>query len=229
MENQNNEVEELLEVWDWDKEIPTGKTETREKCHIEGIPHEGVHLWIIRTTDTPEILFQHRAKTKKVYPNVLDITVGGHVPHNLKEKKIHKEADEEIGLKIEEKNLIDLGYYKYKDREESQYNREFQRVYLMNYNAPLSTFSFNDGEVEGIYAVPIIEFKKLLSGEITGNIKAEGFNGSVIIYKTVGKDNFHPLLFAPSMKKYVQVLMKAINEYITAGTVKSKMSNIVIP
>ncbi len=63
-----DQTEEILEIWDWKTGKPTGKSANRDIAHRDGIPHESVHLWIIRSiNDYIEILFQHRSKDKKLF------------------------------------------------------------------------------------------------------------------------------------------------------------------
>ena len=51
--------------------------ETREDIHNQGLLHRECHVWFY--TPAGEIIFQHRAKDKDTYPDLLDATVGGHV------------------------------------------------------------------------------------------------------------------------------------------------------
>lgn len=213
--------EEMLEEWDWHTCRPTGRPVSRKEAHEKGIPHEGVHLWIIRNVNVPEILLQYRAGSKDVYPDYLDITVGGHVPFNMHKNKIEKETKEEIGIMPGKKELIDLGYYRYEEIEPERINREFQRIYLMIKNDPLDIYKFTDGEVEGIYSVPLEMFKNLLKNDI--NFDIEGYDGSSFIKINVSRKNFHPLLFAKSMKEYNKILLRAIDELLETGNTITKM------
>ncbi|MCX8123406.1 MAG: hypothetical protein N3F66_04490 [Spirochaetes bacterium] len=214
--------EEILEQWDWELGTPTGKPVARSIAHTQGIAHEGVHLWIVRNLPQQEILFQMRASHKDMYPNYLDITVGGHVPFGLTTNKIQKEAYEEIGITIDESLLIDLGYFKYEEINDIIFHREFQRVYLLLSNNPLSSYSFNDSEVSGIYAVPLDYCKDLFSRDY--HVKVEAFDGNKTFFTTVSKKDFHPLLFAPSMARYMEILFHAIDELFTFGKVTAAMS-----
>ena len=45
--------------------------------HKKGLLHPEIHVWFY--TPDKEIIFQHRAKNKDTYPDLLDATVGGHV------------------------------------------------------------------------------------------------------------------------------------------------------
>lgn len=52
----------------------------RENIHNQGLLHREIHVWFY--TPKGEIIFQHRAKDKDTYPDLLDATVGGHVEIN---------------------------------------------------------------------------------------------------------------------------------------------------
>ena len=219
----NSGESELIEVWDWHTARPTGESVRREVSHKEGIPHEGVHLWIIKKEiNSVYVLFQHRAPHKKMHPDCLDITVGGHVPFGLRENKIQKEAMEEIGITLEKDSLIDLGYFRYEERDRGLYHREFQRVYLLLDNRPLEEYFFNDGEVVGIYAVPLAFLKILMNRDM--EIEVEGYNGTDVIVKKVSRKDFHPLLFSVVMNDYMLVLFEAVEELLKTNTVTVQMS-----
>ncbi len=218
--------EELIEEWDWERAVPTGRSIARKKAHKEGIAHEGVHLWVIRTSNGyPEILFQHRASHKDTYPDCLDITVGGHVPFGTNENKIQKESYEEIGITPKDSGLVDLGLFRYEERLDNFFHREFQRVYLILDNRPLDEYSFTDGEVDGIFAVKFEDLEKLLSCEPV--ITVEGFEESKIISKKVARKDFHPLLFSDTMKEYMDVVIAGAKEVVSKGTVTARMPSPV--
>lgn len=87
---------------------PTGKTALKSEAHKNGWFHATVHIWLF--TKDKKILLQKRAITKKVFPGLWDISVAGHVGAGeaiLTAAK--REIFEEIGLHIEEKNLIKIG------------------------------------------------------------------------------------------------------------------------
>ncbi len=221
-----NKDPELLEVWDWKTGKPTGESAERRVSHRDGIPHEGVHLWVIRKPGpVTEVLFQQRADDKDLYPGCLDITVGGHVPFGVNEKKIQKEAYEEIGIVPDENDLIDLGYFRYEERNDILFHREFQRVYLLEENQSLDRYRFMDGEVTGIYAVPMNKLEKLFTGDIRFEIN--GYDGGKNLKREVGREDFHPLLLAPSMKVYIDVLLRGIKDYFSTGRVKRFMPGVL--
>jgi isopentenyldiphosphate isomerase len=214
----------MLEIWDWDTGKPTGRSVERTKSHREGIAHEGVHLWVIRKEKGEwYLLFQKRADDKDTFPGVLDITVGGHVPFGQGTSKIQKEAYEEIGISPEPGELIDLGYFRYEEEWDWMFHREFQRVYLLEDNRPLDSYRFHDGEVSGIYAVPIKEMELLFSGG--KEIQAMAYHHGRLEKVPVSRDDLHPLFFTGPMSPYLDVLFRAIDQYINRGRATVRMED----
>lgn len=224
MKEQIINNKELLEVWDWAGGKPTGKSITRGESYRTGTAHEGVHLWIVRDAgDDIELLFQHRAKNKALYPDCLDITVGGHVTFG-DDGKIRKEAMEEIGLYLGETELTDLGYCRFEEKTEDYHHREFQHVYLFSDPRPLDGYRFNDGEVIGLYAVPSLYLESLEENDSL--LTVEGFDGISLIKKTISRKDFHPLLFDQRMKLYKSVVIRGARELVRTGKVSVSMPGL---
>ena len=217
---------ELLEAWDWQSGTPTGVPVARGESYKKGIPHEGVHLWIIRTGTPPyEILFQQRSLHKELFPGFLDITVGGHVPFGLKENKIQKEAMEELGIAPSDADMTDLGYIRYEEITGEYVHREFQHVYIMRDDRPLDGYRFNDGEVTGLCPVPADYLISLF--ERDSRLSVPYYNGRHVLQKIIGKNNFHPLLFSSIMKEYMDVLFASCAELINYKRVETSMPGIM--
>lgn len=210
--------QELLEAWDWYKGVSTGIPVTRCDSYMNGIAHEGVHLWIVRMPEQqPEILFQLRSPDKALYPDCLDISVGGHVPFGLKSGGIQKESMEELGISPDGSELIDLGYTRFEEITSEYHHREFQHVYIMRDDRPLDCYSFNDGEVSGIYAVPLSVIGEPVMPDF--KITVQCYDGNSVIMRDITKIDFHPLLFSESMKFYMSVVLKASTEYLLDGSI----------
>src|SRR5574343_530627 len=95
-------MSELLDIVNENDEI-IGQ-DTRENVHKFGLLHREIHIWFI--TPDGNMIFQHRAKDKDTYPDLLDATVGGHVDQGMTyEESAIKEMEEETGLKIDFKDL----------------------------------------------------------------------------------------------------------------------------
>lgn len=97
-----SEQEQKLEVVDENDNVIG--LEIREKIHQEGLLHREIHVWFI--TPKREIIFQHRAKDKDTYPDLLDATIGGHVePGMTYEETVLKEGEEETGITLDPNKL----------------------------------------------------------------------------------------------------------------------------
>ena len=88
--------------------LPTGNTALKSVAHKKGWFHATAHIWFF-TTDH-QILLQKRALTKKVFPGIWDISVAGHIGAGEKILQgAKREILEEIGLELQEKDLIKIG------------------------------------------------------------------------------------------------------------------------
>ena len=56
----------------------TNKVASRDECHEKGLYHKAVVVFII-SLDGNKVLLQQRSANKKLWPNLWDITAGGHV------------------------------------------------------------------------------------------------------------------------------------------------------
>ena len=77
----------------------TGEVIDKSSVHRLGIWHSAIHL-IIVNKDSTKVIFQKRAKNKDLYPNMWDISVGGHIKSNeIDIDAAKRELEEELGIK----------------------------------------------------------------------------------------------------------------------------------
>ena len=89
-----DEIIDLLDEFGNKKNMPISKKE----AHQKGLWHQAIHILIINK-DKTKTLIQQRCSQKNFYPNMWDISVGGHVSFNedtLTSAK--RELQEETGL-----------------------------------------------------------------------------------------------------------------------------------
>lgn len=136
--------------------------EDRLTIHREGLLHREIHVYFI--TPNKEIIFQHRAKDKDTFPDLLDATVGGHVEiGDSYEKTAIKETEEETGVKIKENDilLISKSANSAKDEISQKINYAFQSEYLYVYNGFLNNLVVEAGKAIGFKAWTIDEILNL--------------------------------------------------------------------
>lgn len=130
--------------------ILTGTTALKSEAHAHGWFHATVHIWLF--TSDKKILLQKRALNKKVFPGLWDISVAGHISAGeeiLTSAK--REVFEEIGLNIEEKDLIKIGTRIHQvSHENGIQDNEFHHVFIGELKVPISALTLQEEEVAGI-------------------------------------------------------------------------------
>ena len=82
----------------------TGEIATRDECHKKGLWHRAVYAFII--DDKGNILLQKRSKNKKLWPNMWDVTVGGHVDSGeFGRQALIRECKEELGIDVDDSEI----------------------------------------------------------------------------------------------------------------------------
>jgi 8-oxo-dGTP pyrophosphatase MutT (NUDIX family) len=122
-----------------------------------------VHVWLYRdAAEGRELLFQLRSPRVE-NGNTWDISVGGHI--NLGETRSAaalREAEEEIGIKINPEDLIYAFSYKIPGPH------AIHNVFLYDYTDAPSDFHFSDSEVADLKWVPLKNLDNFLK---TGGVK----------------------------------------------------------
>lgn len=156
---------EYLNIVDEDDNI-IGQ-ETRSEVHRLGLLHREVHVYFI--TPNKEIIFQHRAKDKDSYPDLLDATVGGHVDLGDDYKEIAiREVEEETGLKIDLKDLIFLSKDRngpLNDPKTGTTNSTWKENYIYTFSGQLSDLRVEEGKAIGFESWPMDKLKNISEAE----------------------------------------------------------------
>lgn len=147
-------MKKRLNIVDNDDKIIGEKT--REEIHQQGLLHREVHVYFI--TPQKELIFQHRAKDKDIYPDLLDATVGGHVEiGDSYEKTAIKEAWEETGVNINVTDLIILNKIQgcLEDRVTEKINNSIRQSYVYIFKGQISDLKIEEGKSLGFEVWPI--------------------------------------------------------------------------
>ena len=101
---------ELLDLCDRDGSL-LGRTKARWRVHQDGDWHRTIHIWVW-TYDhdhCPALVFQRRALGKDTWPGAIDVAVSGHLRAGETFEEALREAEEEIGLRVDMSDLVQLG------------------------------------------------------------------------------------------------------------------------
>lgn len=172
---------------------------SRELAHAQGLWHQTFHCWLVRQDDTAKyLLFQRRGPEKDLYPDTLDITAAGHLLVTESPLDGVREIEEEIGIKIEFDQLINLGTRCEVIKIGSVVNREFCHTFLLESNCSLDSYKLAVDEVSSIVQIELNDGLNLFSGGID-SVNATGFQvqsdgAKKLINITVTRDDVIPRL-----------------------------------
>lgn len=127
----------------------TGKIATREECHTKGLWHRAVYAFII--DDNGNILLQKRSANKKLWPNMWDVTVGGHVDSGeFGRQALIREAKEELGIEINDDDIKYLVGSTSINNQGNIINKHYNECYLITKNINISEIIVKQEEVSEV-------------------------------------------------------------------------------
>jgi isopentenyldiphosphate isomerase len=201
---------EMLEVFD--SSYNSIGQESRTYVHKHGLWHLNFHCWVARKRDNKVyVLFQKRSVNKLKWPGLFDIAAAGHLEYGEKPESGIREIKEELGINVDTKNLRYLGLHISVYESHDRNDNEFQHVYLLEDDTPLSRFKIQEEEVGGLVEIELAEALKLFFGEV-GSIKCNGVcieNGMLMDKKYVVMTNN----FVPCIDGYYKNALIAIQRY----------------
>lgn len=107
-----------------------GRIESREDCHKFGFWHKAVALFIINSKN--QVLLQRRSANKKLWPNLWDISAGGHVlAGEFGFEAIIREIKEELGADIEKNDILFIGGATSTNIKNDIINNHFNEYYIV--------------------------------------------------------------------------------------------------
>lgn len=127
----------------------TGKTATREECHKKGLWHRAVYAFIFNKNN--DVLLQKRSKNKKLWPNLWDITAGGHVlAGEFGRQALIREIKEELGIQVEEYQVKYLVGSISTNIKNNIINNHFNECYIVTKEVDISKIKLQTDEVADI-------------------------------------------------------------------------------
>lgn len=141
-------MEEFFDVLN-EKGNFTGKTESREKCHKEGLWHKAVVVFIINSKN--QVLLQRRSPNKRMWPNIWDVTAGGHVlAGEFGFEAIIREAKEELGIELNKNEMTFLGSSISTNNKADIINKHFNEYYIVNKDLDETRLTLQKEEVSEV-------------------------------------------------------------------------------
>jgi isopentenyldiphosphate isomerase len=156
--------EEMLEVVNENDEVIG--LQPRKTIHEKGLLHREIHIWFI--TPNKEIIFQHRAKDKDTYPDLLDATVGGHVDPNMTyDETAVKECKEETGIDVDlsKLKLVKKMFKKSFDEVTKLTNNTIRSQYVYLFDGNIGDLHVELGKAIGFEAWKINSLHSLSSND----------------------------------------------------------------
>lgn len=141
----------------------TGKTATRDECHAQGLWHRAVVVFII-SPDGQKVLLQKRSGKKKLWPNLWDVAVGGHVEAGeFGYQAAIRETKEELGINLKPQDLIHIGSAISENRKGEIINRHFNDYYAVYLNLDPTTLTLQPDEVSEVKWISLDELKHFVT------------------------------------------------------------------
>lgn len=142
-------MEEIFDVLDKDGGY-TNQVATRSECHSKGLWHKAVAIFIV-SEDNERILLQQRSANKKLWPNLWDITAGGHVlSGEFGYQSVIRETKEEIGVEIDKNTLEFIGVAISESVIGDINNKHFNEYYIVHKDLDISETTLQKEEVQDI-------------------------------------------------------------------------------
>ena len=145
----------------------TGEIATRDECHKKGLWHRAVYAFII--DDKGNILLQKRSKNKKLWPNMLDVTVGGHVDAGeFGRQALIREVKEELGIEIKDDDVKYLIGSTSINEQGDIINKHYNECYLITKNIDISDIKIQKEEISEVRYFSKDELLKRISNNYEG-------------------------------------------------------------
>lgn len=165
-------MEEYFDVLN-EKGEYTGIIETREKCHKEGLWHKAVVVFIINSKG--QVLLQKRSANKKMWPNMWDITAGGHVlTGEFGFEAIIREAKEELGINLSKDDMTFIGSSISTNIKGDIINKHFNEYYIANKDIDETKLKLQEEEVSDVKWIEKDEIIKRIKDNYNGITDKEG-------------------------------------------------------
>jgi 8-oxo-dGTP diphosphatase len=145
----------------------TGKVETRENCHKEGIVHKAVAAFIINSKN--QVLLQKRSKSQKMWPDMWDLSSGGHVDSGeFGFQAITREIKEELGIEVNKNEMTFIGASFSTNIKKDIVNKHINEYYIINKDVDETKLELQKEEVSEVKWIDKDEIIKRVKNNCDG-------------------------------------------------------------
>lgn len=165
-------MEEFFDVLN-EKGEYTGRIESREICHKEGLWHKAVAMFVINSKN--QVLLQKRSAKKKLWPNTWDITAGGHVDAGeFGFQAIIRECKEELGIELTKNDITFIGATTSVNEKGDIINKHFNEFYIVNAEVDINKLELQEDETSEVKWVEKEEIVERIKDNRRGITDKEG-------------------------------------------------------
>lgn len=151
----------------------TGKVESRDVCHKEGLWHKAVAVFVVNSKG--QVLLQKRSAKKKMWPNMWDITAGGHVDSGeFGFESIIREIKEELGIDIDKKDITFIGSSLSSNKKGDVINNHLNEYYIVSKDVDETKLILQEDEVSEVKWMDKDEIVKRVLNKYDGITDKEG-------------------------------------------------------
>ena len=164
-----------------------GEVATREDCHKKGLWHRAVYGFIFNKNG--DVLLQKRSRNKKLWPNLWDITAGGHVlAGEFGQQALIREIKEELNINVTENEIRYLVGSTSTNIKGEIINNHFNECYIITKNIDISEIKLQEDEVEDIRWFTKKEILDRIENNFDGITDKEGpWNFLKKYYEVIGR------------------------------------------
>jgi isopentenyl-diphosphate delta-isomerase type 1 len=142
----------------------TGRIVSRDDALEKGLWHKASVLWVVNSNN--QILIQRRSASKKLWPNLWDISSGGHVfaGETTKQGAV-RELEEELGVTVDIKDVVYIGNAVSQNLTPHNIHKHYNEYFLVNKEIDLKRIKLQADEVSEIKWIDFDELKKLIEAK----------------------------------------------------------------
>lgn len=151
----------------------TDNVEMKQLCHKKGLWHKAVAVFIINSKK--QVLLQKRSKNKKMWPDMWDISAGGHVlAGEFGFQAIIREIKEELGLSVKKEEIIFIGCSTSINKKGDILNKHFNEYYVVTKDIDEKKLKLQKEEVSEVKWINKEEIIERIKNNYDGITDKEG-------------------------------------------------------